>query len=82
LHKVIYFYSRLIILSPLKSRILSSAKRPLFLSWLNTLEYADFHEKHHQLIFKNGDGLNFLPIIEKVQIKTRCVSNITVCCPH
>lgn len=40
-----------------KSRILTSAKRPLFLSWSNKSEYARLYETSFELIFKHGDDL-------------------------
>ena len=40
-----------------ESRILTSAKRPLFLTWSNERRHADLYESKFQLIFKQGDDL-------------------------
>lgn len=44
-------------IDPFKSRILTSAKRPLYLTWKNACEYADLYEENFELIFKHGDDL-------------------------
>ena len=38
-------------------KILSSAKKPLFLEWINNKEFAKYYENSYQLIFKHGDDL-------------------------
>lgn len=38
-------------------RILSSAKRPLYLRWTNACEYSEYYGKSFDLIFKHGDDL-------------------------
>lgn len=40
-----------------RSRVLSSAKRPLYLVWLNKSPYAELYEHTFELIFKHGDDL-------------------------
>jgi phosphatidylinositol-4,5-bisphosphate 3-kinase catalytic subunit alpha/beta/delta len=40
-----------------KCKILTSAKRPLFISWLNSAEYASYYQNSFELIFKHGDDL-------------------------
>ena len=40
-----------------KCRILTSAKRPLFLTWINSAEYASYYQNYFELIFKHGDDL-------------------------
>lgn len=37
-------------------RIMSSARRPLWLRWTNGSEYAEHYFPTFDLIFKNGDG--------------------------
>lgn len=44
-------------LDPLQCRILTSAKRPLLLTWLNALDYASHYRDTFELIFKHGDDL-------------------------
>ena len=44
-------------IDPSKSKVLSSAKRPLYLTWVNKSEYAELFEKTRELIFKHGDDL-------------------------
>lgn len=45
-------------IDPYKCKILSSAKRPLYLSWLNNTSFAElFDDMGFDLIFKNGDDL-------------------------
>ena len=39
------------------SRVLSSAKRPLYLTWLNKSAFAELYENTFELIFKQGDDL-------------------------
>jgi phosphatidylinositol-4,5-bisphosphate 3-kinase len=39
-------------------RIMSSARRPLWLRWTNGSEYAEHYFPTFDLIFKNGDGIN------------------------
>ena len=36
---------------------MTSAKRPLYLTWKNGAEYSQFYDKHFELIFKHGDDL-------------------------
>jgi hypothetical protein len=43
-------------IEPDECKILSSAKRPLFLTWTNEFNYSDLYENKFQLIFKHGDG--------------------------
>ncbi len=44
--------------SPYECKILSSAKRPLYLKWMNTTNFAElFADSNFDLIFKNGDDL-------------------------
>jgi hypothetical protein len=45
-------------------RIMSSARRPLWLRWTNGSEYAEHYFPTFDLIFKNGDG----KIIESIEI--------------
>jgi phosphatidylinositol-4,5-bisphosphate 3-kinase len=45
------------IINSSKCKILSSAKRPLLLSWKNKCEYANLYENTFELIFKHGDDL-------------------------
>ena len=40
-----------------KCRILTSAKRPLYLTWMNSAEYASYYQSDFELIFKHGDDL-------------------------
>ena len=40
-----------------KCKILSSAKRPLYLTWKNTEYFAELYENSFELIFKHGDDL-------------------------
>lgn len=42
---------------PDKCKILTSAKRPLFLTWKNDLEYSRHYRDTFELIFKHGDDL-------------------------
>lgn len=44
-------------IEPTKSKVLSSAKRPLYLTWINKSEYAELFENTRELIFKHGDDL-------------------------
>jgi hypothetical protein len=55
----------MIFISSSKCRILTSAKRPLYLTWNNTMSYAKFYQDTYQLIFKHGDGKSKLTIIIK-----------------
>lgn len=40
-----------------RCRIMTSAKRPLYLTWSNALDYAAFYRDSYELIFKHGDDL-------------------------
>ncbi len=40
-----------------KCKILSSAKRPLYLTWMNTNFFSELYENTFELIFKHGDDL-------------------------
>lgn len=40
-----------------RCRILTSAKRPLYLTWSNALDYAAYYRDTYELIFKHGDDL-------------------------
>ena len=45
-------------INPYDCKILSSAKRPLYLKWMNTTNFAElFNDMDFDLIFKNGDDL-------------------------
>lgn len=49
----------LFFLSPSNCFVLSSAKRPLYLTWKNELQFSHFYESDFEMIFKNGDGNAF-----------------------
>ena len=44
-------------IDPTKCRILTSAKRPLYLTWVNATDYAIHYRDNFELIFKHGDDL-------------------------
>ncbi|CAF0737287.1 unnamed protein product [Brachionus calyciflorus] len=45
------------LIEPDKCKILTSAKRPLYLTWKNGSEYSKYYETYFELIFKHGDDL-------------------------